>query len=132
MVACDNIVAFACCVVNLEFTTMISLDTLQRDIGLPHWEDVAALGVRQRGTTLREWVGQRATTLREWVGQRATTLREWVRQEVTALAKLAAPVVSCLALFPASSPLFHPIMYLYLSHIVQPKSWGGGNGFWRC
>ena len=143
MVACDNIVAFACCVVNLEFTTMISLDTLQRDIGLPHWEDVAALGVRQRGTTLREWVRQKATTLREWVrqkattlrewvGQRATTLREWVRQEVTALAKLAAPVVSCLAMFPASSPLFHPIMYLYLSHIVQPKSWGGGNGFWRC
>ena len=116
----------------LSLTTMISLDTLQRDIELPHWEDVAALGVRQRGTTLREWVRQKATTLREWVGQRATTLRGWVRQEVTALAKLAAPVVSCLAMFPASSPLFHPIMYLYLSHIVQPKSWGGGNGFWRC
>ena len=62
---------------------MISLDTLQRDEGLAHWEYVAALGVRQRATMLRRWVQQKLTTFRGWVGQ-----------EVTALAKLAAPVVS--------------------------------------
>lgn len=89
---------------------MISLDTLQRNIGLPHWEDVVAHRVRQRGTTLREWVGQRATTL-----------RGWVRQEVTALAKLAAPVVSCLAMFPASSPPFHPIMYFPFTHCTTKE-----------
>lgn len=94
----------------LSFTAMISLDTLQRNIGLPHWEDVVAHRVRQRGTTLREWVGQRATTL-----------RGWVRQEVTALAKLAAPVVSCLAMFPASSPPFHPIMYFPFTHCTTKK-----------
>ena len=87
---------------------MISLDTLQRDEGLAHWEYVAALGVRQRMTMLRRWVQQKVTTFRGWVGQ-----------EVTALAKLAAPVVSRLV-----SNLSLPFQsHNVLSYIVQPKSW---------